>query len=72
MAAESSNSDVVIHPNIGYYAGHTEAYRRNVIAIAERYTRERVPAIRAALARAGLQAAQNVSTARMPSGEASR
>jgi NTE family protein len=72
VAAESSASDIVIHPNIGYYAGHTESYRRNVIAIAERYTRERLPAIQAALARAGLPAPQNVSTARTPSGEASR
>jgi len=72
VAAESSAADIVIHPNIGYYAGHTESYRRNVIAIAERYTREKLPAIEAALARAGLPAAQNVSTARTPSGEASR
>jgi hypothetical protein len=61
---------VLVHPNIGYYAGHTEAYRRNVIAIAERATREQIPAIKAALARAGVP--QNVSTARRPSGDASR
>jgi hypothetical protein len=40
-----------------------------VIAIAERDTRAKLPAIRAALARAGIQ---NVSTARSPAGEASR
>ena len=69
VAAEAREADVFVHPNIGYYAGHTEAYRRNVIAIAERVTREKLPAIRAALARAG---DQNVSTARSPAGEASR
>ena len=52
VAAEATDADILIHPNIGYYAGHTEAYRRNVIAIAERYTREKLPAIQAALARA--------------------
>lgn len=72
VALEAPEADIVLHPNIGYYAGHSEAYRRNVIAIAERFTREQVPAIRAALARAGASAAQNVSTARTPSGEASR
>jgi NTE family protein len=69
VAAEAREADVLVHPNIGYYAGHTEPYRRNVIAIAERDTREKLPAIRAALARAGIQ---NVSTARSPAGEASR
>jgi NTE family protein len=69
VAAEAGQADVLVHPNIGYYAGHTEPYRRNVIAIAERATREKLPAIRAAVARA---AAQNVSTARNPPGEASR
>jgi NTE family protein len=69
VAAEAREADVLVHPNIGYYAGHTESYRRNVIAIAERATREKLPAIRAAVARA---AAQNVSTARNPAGEASR
>jgi NTE family protein len=69
VAAEAGEADVLVHPNLGYYAGHTEAYRRNVIAIAERDTREQLPAIRAALARAGIQ---NVSTARNPAGEPSR
>jgi len=72
VAAEAPEADVLLHPNIGYYAGHTEAYRRNVIAIAERLTREKLPAIRAALVRAGVPLAQNASTARTPSGEASR
>ena len=63
---------MVIHPNIGYYAGHTEPYRRKVIAIAERVARETLPAIEAALVRAGVPPAQTASIARMPSGEASR
>jgi NTE family protein len=72
VAAEAPEADIVLHPNIGYYAGHTDAYRRNVIAIAERDTREKLPAIQAALARAGLHAAQNAAIARQPEGEASR
>jgi NTE family protein len=71
VAAESGDADVILHPNIGYYAGHTDAYRRNVIAIAERYTRESLPAIQAALKRAGMPV-QNAAMARMPAGEASR
>ena len=69
VADEAREADVLVHPNIGYYAGHSEAYRRNVIAIAERVTREKLPEILAALSRAGVQ---NVSTARSPAGEASR
>jgi NTE family protein len=81
VASETSAADVVVHPNIGYYAGHTEPYRRRVIEIAERVTRETLPAIRIALARAGVTPIQhargaadpqNASTARMPAGEASR
>ncbi len=72
IAAEAPEADIVLHPNIGYYAGHTDAYRRNVIAIAERDTREKLPAIQAALARAGLHAAQNAAIARKPEGDASR
>lgn len=71
VAAESSDADVILHPNIGYYAGHTDAYRRSVIAIAERYTRESLPAIQAALKRAGMPV-QNAAMALMPAGEASR
>ena len=52
IGAEAGEADVLIHPNIGYYAGHTEDYRRRVIAQAERATRAMVPEIKAALARA--------------------
>ena len=72
IAAEAPAADVLLHPNIGYYAGHSEAYRRNVIAIAEKAAREKMPAIRSALARAGVPLAQAASTARMPAGDASR
>ncbi|MGZ5571741.1 MAG: patatin-like phospholipase family protein [Usitatibacter sp.] len=74
VAAEAPEADVLLHPNIGYYAGHTEDYRRRVIAIAERFTREKLPAIRAAYARAGLARpeGQKPAIARNPSGEASR
>jgi NTE family protein len=81
VAAEAGGADILVHPNIGYYAGHTEPYRRRVIEIAERVTREKIPAIQAALARAGAVPAQraqgaaepqNASMARIPAGEASR
>lgn len=74
VAAEAPAADVLLHPDIGYYAGHDEEYRRRVMRIAESYTRSRMPAIRAALSAAGVvpAGAQTPSTARMPSGEASR
>jgi len=68
VAREAAGADVMLHPNIGYYAGHSDDYRRRVIAIAEDYTRARMPAIHAALARA----AQAAVTERMPSGVTSR
>lgn len=46
VKAESGEADVLLHPNIGYYAGIDEAYRRRVIAAAERDTRARLPEIR--------------------------
>jgi NTE family protein len=68
-ALEAPLADVILHPNIGYYAGHSDDYRRRVIRLAENYTRKQIPVIRAALARAGVQAN---ATERMPSGVASR
>jgi NTE family protein len=50
---EAPSADVLLHPDIGYYAGHDEKYRRRVMQVAERFTRERMPAVRAALAKAG-------------------
>ena len=72
VAAEAPQADVMIHPNIGYYAGENEAYRRRVIGIAEAVAREDIPRIRTALAKAGIDAPQTASTDRIPSGDASR
>jgi len=72
VQAEAPLADVLIHPNIGYYAGESESYRRRVIAIAEDVARKDVARIRTALARAGIDAPQTASTARSPSGDASR
>ena len=70
VAAEAPEADVLLHPNIGYYAGASDEYRRRVISLAEAYARSRMPAVRAALARAGV--AQATSIEAMPSGVASR
>lgn len=67
VAQEAPEADILLHPNIGYYAGHDEQYRRRVIALAEQYTRAKLPEIRAALA-----AAQSRLTARNPEAVASR
>jgi len=50
IRAEAPQADVLLHPDIGYYAGTSEKYRRRVIGLAESYTRGRMPQIRAALA----------------------
>lgn len=49
VRAEAPAADVMLHPDIGYYAGHDDEYRRRVIAIAERYTHERAAQILAAV-----------------------
>ena len=49
VAEEAPEADVLIHPDIGYYAGHSEPYRRRVIAAAYRAAREQLAAIRAAV-----------------------
>jgi NTE family protein len=54
VAEEAPQADVLLHPNIGYYAGHDDKYRRRVMETAERYTREQLPRIREKLARAGV------------------
>jgi NTE family protein len=71
ILAEAPYADVMIHPNIGYFAGQNESYRKRVIAIAERVTRERMPAIKSALVKAGVPLAQS-ATERSPEGVASR
>ncbi len=51
--AEAPAADILLHPDIGYYAGHDEAYRRRVIAAAEAYTRRMMPQVRAMLEERG-------------------
>ena len=70
IAAESVAADVVLHPDLGYYVNPQEPGRRRAIAIAEALTREHLPEIRAAFARA--RAPQSRARAAMPAGEASR
>lgn len=70
VRAEAPQADVIVHPDIGYYAGHDADYRRRVIEIARRETLRRMPEIRAALARAGI--AQASGTASSPPGVAAR
>jgi NTE family protein len=49
VKAEAADATVLLHPDIGYYAGHDADYRRRVMAAAEAYTRRQLPAIRAAI-----------------------
>jgi len=72
VAAEAPYADVLIHPNIGYYAGESEAYRRRVIGTAEEVARKEIDKIRTALQKAGVDAPQTASMARSPAGDASR
>ena len=73
VKAEAREADILLHPNIGYYAGHDENYRRRVIAAAERYTRDHLPQLKAAFARAGLALPMaQAPIARTPSGVTSR
>jgi NTE family protein len=71
ITREAPAADVMLHPDIGYYAGMSDDYRRRVIKLAEAYTREQIPRIKAALAKAP-PAGQKPSTARMPEALASR
>jgi len=72
--AEAPDADVLLHPNIGYYAGHDEKYRHQVIRMAEQYTRAKIAEVRAAYAHHGMQVApaQATPVARIPSADASR
>jgi NTE family protein len=65
VAQEAPAATILLHPDIGYYAGHSADYRKRVIAAAEAYTRKRLPEIRAAIR-------QSSSTDRIPPGVASR
>ena len=46
---EARYADVLIHPNIGYYAGWSDAYKKRCFAIGERETLAAMPKIRAAI-----------------------
>jgi NTE family protein len=52
IAEQVPFADVVIHPDLGYYADIRDAYRRRSIALAEQVTREALPKIRQALMKA--------------------
>jgi NTE family protein len=69
IKAEAPLADVLLHPNIGYYAGHNEQYRHRVIGIAEAYTRQHMPEILAAVRR---NSNQKPVTTRNPAADASR
>jgi NTE family protein len=49
--AEAAGADVLIHPDIGYFAGSSSGYRLRVINAAAEATRAAVPRINAALAK---------------------
>jgi NTE family protein len=52
VEAEAPLADIIIHPNTGYFTDVRYEYRVRSIGIAEAATRARLPAIRAAIARA--------------------
>ncbi len=58
VAKQSLYADVMIHPDLGYYASISEAYRRMCIQRGEAAAREALPAIRAALSKQSLVAAR--------------
>lgn len=64
IRAESSQADVMLHPDIGYYAGYDEKYRERVMAAAQAYTRAHLPKICAALAAANQRRCTPSATAR--------
>jgi len=57
VAAEAPQADVIIHPDLGYYAGISDDYRRMCIARGEQAARVALPAIKAALAKLTAQRA---------------
>ena len=71
VAQEAPGANILLHPDIGYYAGHSADYRKRVIAAAEAYTRMRLPEILAAVGKPR-PAGQAISTERIPPGVASR
>ena len=55
VAAEAPQADVLIHPDLGYYASISDDYRRLCIARGEAAARVALPKIKAALAAAGIK-----------------
>lgn len=51
IATEIGDADALIHPDLGYYAGISDGYRRMCIARGEAATRAAMPDIKAALAK---------------------
>ncbi|MEO8101147.1 MAG: patatin-like phospholipase family protein [Betaproteobacteria bacterium] len=51
VAGQAAHADVLIHPDLGYYAGINEAYRRKCIQRGEEAARAALPKIRLALDR---------------------
>jgi NTE family protein len=77
VAQEAPAASVLLHPDIGYYAGHSADYRKRVIAAAEAYTRRRLPEVLAAVRGSNPppvagDKGQVSGTDRMPAGVASR
>ena len=64
---ETRYADVLIHPELGYYAGTSEQYRRRAIAAAAEATRAALPQIRAAIAAKRVGAAASTPTTRAAS-----
>ena len=64
--AEASAADVLIHPDIGYYAGTSGSYRQRVIAAAAEATRAALPRIISAVEKLRPTAAAPSATAAIP------
>ena len=54
VAAEAGFADVLIHPDLDYYAGYSQDYRKMCIARGEAAARAALPKIRAAMEAAGV------------------
>lgn len=64
--AEAAGADVLIHPDIGYFAGTSTSYRQRVIAVAAEATRAALPRIIAAVAKVRPRQAAPPATATTP------
>lgn len=70
--AEATGADVLIHPDIGYFAGTSGGYRMRVINAAAEATRAALPRISAALAKPHPPAAVPPATAATPAASPAR